>query len=178
MRYRLAEVTELEEQWQPILEFPTYSISNQGRVFNHRTNRVMRTSRNNFGHMKISLVDEYGYRRDQSVAKLVAEAFVDAPNLLCDQVVVLDGDFTNLFAENLAWRPKWFAWRFTRQLKVKQPNHYYNLPVFNLETGETYDSIVEAGMREGLLFDDIWRSTYSGSPCFPQSYVFTVVERV
>lgn len=167
-----------KEKWEQIIEFPSYSISNKGRVFNHRTNKVMRTSQTTHGHMKIALMDHRGYRYTRSITMLVAGAFVEPPNSLCDTVVVLDGVLSNVDAFNLAWRPKWFAWRYTHQLKETQPGHYYNLPVFNMENGEGYNSIIEAGMKEGLLFDDIWRSTWSGVEIFPYNYTFEVVERV
>lgn len=169
----------IEEQWVVIEEFPTYSVSSQGRVYNSRLDRFMRTNPNNFGHMKITLTDEEtGERYDRSLAKLVAEAFCMVPNSLCDQIVVLDGDFTNIVAQNLVWRPSSFAYKYTRQLKEQQPIHYHNLRVRNINTGVEYESVIDAGIREGLLFDDIWRSTYSLAQIFPHGFVFEIIERV
>lgn len=168
----------MEEIWRPILEFTNYDISNLGRVYNNKARMMMSTSQNNHGHTKITLTDHRGVRHTRSVALLVAEAFVEAPNLLCDQVVVLDGDLTNLRADNLAWRPTWFAWKYTRQLKELQPLHFHNLMVENIETGDLYENVIQAGMTEGLLFQHIWESTYKAKPCFPTGSVFEVVERV
>lgn len=113
-----------------------------------------------------------------SVALLVAEAFVEPDNLLCDQVVVLDGNFQNVAAENLRWRPKWFAWKYTHQLKTRQPLHYCNLPVVNIDTDEEHDSIIDAGIKYGLLFEDVWRSTFSGTPIYPYRERYEILERV
>ncbi|MET0786723.1 MAG: NUMOD4 domain-containing protein [Paenisporosarcina sp.] len=169
----------LEEEWRTIPEFTNYQISNFGNIYNIKYDMYMRTSVNNFGHVKITLKSHRtGQRYTRSVAQMVAEAFVEPPNLLCDAVVVLDGDFTNVRAENLVWRPTWFSWRYTHQLKWPQPLHYRNLPVINLQTGVEYNSIIEAGMNEGLLFADIWRSTYTGAPIFPYKAVFKVLQRV
>lgn len=168
-----------EEEWRTIPEFPTYSVSNLGNIFNTRDGHPMRNSRTQHGHVKITLVSEWdGARHTRSVAQLVAEAFVERPNVLCDQVVEMDGDLANVAASNLAWRPRWFAWKYARQVRTDQPMHYKNLPVVDLTTGVVYGSIVEAGIANGLLFKDIWESTYSRKPVFPYGSVFEVVERV
>lgn len=191
-----------EEQWLIIEDFPTYEISSRGQIYNHRTRQLMRTSVNNYGHVKITLkarhtqgrcdfcgafvdirVSKLGekpcpIRHTLSVALLVATAFVDRPTPLCDQLVILDGDFRNVSAYNLAWRPRTFAWKYTRQLKVDQPLHYLNLPVCNVISGNEYECIVHAGITEGLLFSDVWRSTYTGAAIFPNGSVFEVIERV
>lgn len=168
-----------QEVWKPISEFPTYQISNLGNIYNTRERLMMRTSRTPFGHVKITLKSEHSHERfTRSVPVLVAEAFVEAPNELCDQVIILDGDLENVAADNLAWRPRWYAWKYTRQLKVKQPIYYHNLIVHNLTTDFYYDSIIDAGVSEGLLFDDIWRSTYTLDSIFPYGHIFKISERV
>ncbi len=108
----------------------------------------------------------------------MAQAFVPSPNVLCDQVVLLDGTLTNVMAENLVWRPQWYAWKYARQCKIEQPRHYWNLAVENIDTGVRYQSIIEAGISEGLLFDSIWRSTYSGDPVYPNNHIFEIAEGV
>lgn len=166
-----------EEIWKIIPEFPNYQISNKGRVYNLRFDHLMRTSYTPFGHMKITLkASGSNVRFTRSVAQLVAEAFVDRPNILCDQVMILDGDFSNVVAENLAWRPRWFVWKYTRQLKERQPIYYQNLPVCNVRTGTVYNSVVEAGITEGLLFRDIWVSTHTGNFVFPNASIFEVIK--
>lgn len=168
----------MEEQWRTILEFPNYQISNKGRVFNLRTKREMNTSSTNYGHSKITLTDYDGKRYTRSVALLVAQAFVPAPNIMCDTLMVLDGNLDNVDATNLAWRPNWFAWKYTRQLKTIQPVHYHNLHVMNTTLGIEYSSIIEAGIAEGLLFSDIWESTYTGKKVYPDGCSFEILVRV
>lgn len=97
---------------------------------------------------------------------------------MCDQLIILDGNLSNVIFTNLAWRPRWFAWKYTRQLRVPQPLHYHNLAVCNLTTEFRYTSIVVAGIEDGLLFSDIWRSTYTRTPVYPQGYIFEIIERV
>jgi hypothetical protein len=167
-----------EERWRTIHEFPRYEISNKGNVYNTWNRRLMRTSSTTFGHVKITLTDYDGCRYTRSVALLVAQMFVAPPNYLSDYLMVLDGDLSHVESDNLAWRPRWFAWKYTRQLKTQQPTHYQNLAVLNLDTGMEYDSIIDAGMTEGLLFENIWESTYTGSETYPHGSRFDIIERV
>lgn len=167
-----------EERWRTILEFPKYEISDRGNVYNTIARHMMRTSISNYGNTKITLTDYDGSRHTRSVALLVAAAFVDPPNYLSDHIMVLDGDLANASAYNLAWRPRGFAYEYTRQLKLPQPNHYINLPVRNTSTGAEYDSIIDAGIAEGLLFKDIWRATYSGERTYPFGHTFEIFKRV
>lgn len=170
----------IEEEWKEILDFESYHISNLGRVYNLKRDSMMSTSRTFRNHLKITLQSPWnGRRHTRSVARLVAEAFVESPNILCDTVLILDGDFENVAAHNLVWRPRWYVWKYTHQLDTPFENqhHYFrNLKVCNIVTGVVYDSIMQAGMSEGLLFADIWRSTYTGDALFPYSSIFEIVK--
>lgn len=162
------------EEWSDLREFPRYMVSSEGRVYNKNTGRYMRISPNNYGHPKISLLTEHGTRETRSVAMLVAQAFIKKPNILCDRLIYLNGDLSDYRAVNLAWRPRGFGWQYSRQVRAEQPAYYRNLSVINTTTGVRYKNIVEAGMAEGLLFDHIWHSTYTGNPIFPNGSVWVV----
>lgn len=164
--------------WVSIRGFSNYSISDHGEIHNNKTHESMRPSINNHGTLKISLISDEGKRQTRSVAFMVAQEFVDPPNPLSTQVILLNGDSTDVRAVNLAWRPPWFAWQYTRQLKRQVPAYYKILPVVNVTYDIKYRSIIEAATTEGLLFDDVWKSTYSGSMPYPSDSVFEVIDRV
>lgn len=169
------------EVWEVIPDFPRYSVSNHGRVFDQYRNRFMTPSPNNHGHLRVGLWYDNGeevIRYTRTVAPFVANAFVYVPDRWCDQVVVLNGDFFNIAAWNLAWRPNGFAWEYTHQLKQQQPMQFHNLKVRNITDGIEYRSIVEAGINEGRLFKDIWRSTYTGDRIYPYGCEFRITTRV
>lgn len=174
----------IREEWRRIYEFPQYSISNYGRVRDEHRDRLMATSPNGFakynrGHLKISLLDRAtGVRYTRSIALLVAQNFVPAPDALSDAVIRLDGKEENVVAWNLAWRPHWFAWQYSHQLREDQPLAFTNLHVQNMDQGFVYKSIIEAGKSEGLLFHDLWRSVNTGARIYPHRCVYQVVERV
>lgn len=163
--------------WATILEFPEYEVSNWGLIFSKRRRVVLNTTRNNHGHVRISLTNHLG-RFTRSVSVLVATAFVPAHDSLCDTVVMLDGDKTNLNADNLVWRPRGFAWEYVRQLRNPTPRHFVTLSVVNVITGAEYENIEVAAKTEGLLYKDIWRSIHHGSPCYPGGCCFEVTQRV
>lgn len=165
------------ERWRIIVGFSSYSVSNYGRIKNNDRDRLMSASVTNFGHAKISLWSERtGRRHTRSVALLVAEAFCKKPDRLSDSVVMLDGFLENVFASNLVWRPRWFAWKYVRQLHTPIHRYYENLPLINITEDVEYRSIVECGMTEGLLFDDIWRSTYTAKPIYPHYNIYQILK--
>lgn len=163
------------QQWAVIDEFPDYEVSDFGLIFSVRRKIVMKTTQNNYGNLKINLINSYG-RQTRSVAPLVARAFVVPPDHSSVSVILLDGNKRNVAADNLEWRPHSFAWEYARQLRTPQPRHILNLKVTNVLTGEEYSNIESAGMAEGLLFKDIWRSTHQGSECYPTRAIFEVTE--
>lgn len=167
-----------EEQWADIRDFPDYEISNWGHVLNKRRQRLLSTSLNNHGHVKISLYAPNGYRYTVFVAKLVGEAFVEAPDRRCNRIMILNGVLASVSYWNLAWRPKWFVWQYYRQLRTSQHIFYKNLPVRDLTHAKEYESIIKAGMDQGLLYDDIWRSTSTGDVIYPNHSVFRVINGV
>jgi hypothetical protein len=163
-----------EVRWSVIPGFPTYVVNNMGQILNIETDRLMMISYTQQGNAKISLVGPEG-RQTLSVARMVAESFVLRPNPLSDSVIVLNGNQADLRAANLAWRPGWFAWKYTRQLKEQQPIYFHNLTIHDIVEGWYYKNVIDAGQRLGLLYADIWRSTYTGDSVYPGNSIFRVV---
>lgn len=144
----------MEILWAPIREFPDYSVSNYGDVVNEVTGRVLSQSTTTQGAYKVNIIHD---RRPhcRSVKVLVAEAFVEGQDETFDTPIHLDGNQYNCRSENLMWRPRWFAWKYTRQFVHLQP--YVSVgPILELESQVTYMTIYDAGTINGLLFQDIW----------------------
>lgn len=165
-----------EEVFADIFGFPRYAVSSHGRIYNKVFEKFMSPSRRApDGQLKISLIDENEIRHSLSVAYLVAEAFVERPNYLCTEVIVLDGNYHNMMANNLAWRGPRTAYLYARQMKFEPRKIYINLPVRNCNTGVEYENIVRAGITEGLIWDEIWESTYKGTPVPPFGYTYEII---
>lgn len=156
-----------------IPDFPFYTISEDGQVWNVRFGHPQQRSLTAHGDLKVTLTNYYT-RMTFSVRVLVAEAFVEPPDDLSDTVIIKNNDRADLRSENLAWRPRWFAWQYSRQFKKDQPDYYHNVPIINTRTGAKYTCIVNCAVSEGLLFDDIWRSANLGDRIYPSGDTYAI----
>lgn len=145
--------------------FPNYKITSDGRVFNLRTEKEMMLSPTLNGDLTVGLVREHRQYR-YSVKGLVARAFVDGETELFNTPILLDGDKHNLKAENILWRPRWFAWLYTRQFATK-PDWYFFGPLVDTTTNTPYPDYLTASITNGILCADIRESIYSGHHVFP-----------
>lgn len=167
----------MNEEWAPIPGFPLYSISDQGRVCNGKTGRIMRPQRTMTGELIVRLREngEYGTR---SIRRLVAEAFVERPrdtHVPFDVAVLLDGNPDNVVADNIMWRPMWFAQTYSRQFNKYSESPWVNTCVTtNLNTKVVYDSVIDASIEDGVLIQDIWKSDETGSSTFPTGHRYMI----
>ena len=79
-----------------ISHHPDYSVTEDGRVFTHISNKFMKPQ-NGRGYRRVAL-----NRVSHSVHRLVAEAFIPNPDNL-PEVHHIDGDKTNNNVSNLKW---------------------------------------------------------------------------
>lgn len=152
----------MRERWHELEEFPDYAISELGEVHNIKTGMPRRTSINQQGIVKISL---YHGREliTRSVAVMVAEAFCEGQTEFFNTPIHLDGDRENCRADNLMWRPRWFAVQYHRQFQ-SEDFHNMDVRIEDIETGEQYESVKEACMKLGLYYNDVYRSYIHEEP--------------
>lgn len=160
-----------------IQRFSNYNVSNLGRVRNVVTDRIIKLSRTKQGAVKVGLYDGNGKQYTRSLKLLVAHAFVPGyTHDLFNTPIHLDGDQVNCNADNLIWRPRWFAWKYARQFE--NIDEYVNRgPIYDCDTSLRYNNIAEAAMRLGLLCKDIHiASIVYGNPVFPTFHKFAWVK--
>lgn len=156
-----------------IKEFPNYEITSYGRVFNLKTGREMALSPTQHGDLTVGLVrDHHQYR--YSVKGLVARYFVPGESEFFDTPILLNGDRNDLRADNIAWRPRWFAWLWTRQFS-QMFSWYYFGPIIDMTTKMQYENYLQASMENGILCSDIKESIYNGKLVFPTHQYFEYV---
>jgi NUMOD4 motif len=160
----------LKEVWSEIPGFEHYVVSNEGRVYNQYLQREMILSPTQNGELTVGLTVR-GQQSRRSVKVLVAEAFVNGKDDLCNTPIQKDMNRENLNASNLEWRPRWFAWKYRRQFE-DIPHWVYTGPVQDTTTKEEYEHILEAATTLGILFSDIRLSIYNATPVFPVGSVF------
>lgn len=153
------------EQWLRLLDFPGYSVSNMGRVRNDRTSSILALGHSKSNHPFVKM---WRHERQvtRGVALLVAQAFVPLPahRYNTPTPIHLDGDATNCQADNLTWRPRWFANKHARQftMNLENPNR-----VRNIDTGVEYDSVWSIVFEQGVLFNDVVKSIINKTYVYP-----------
>lgn len=152
--------------------FPDYEISEFGRVFHRKNNREMILSPTQMGELTVGMY-RGGVQYRRSVKVLVARAFVPGETELFNTPIQLDGDRGNLRADNIVWRPRWFAWKYTQQFT--NPKVWYNNgPILECVLNEVYSTILDAAVAHGSLCADIYGSIDTELAVFPggENYVY------
>lgn len=162
-------------RWIDIPGFPEYEISDYGAVYSKHTKQELSLSLNTRGHAKVNLSRE-GVVHTRSVRVLVAQAFLEVPTDYESRqgdldVINLDGNAENNHWENLAWRPHWFAWKYARQFNQPIPDEYH-VYLLNTLTGETFDSVMAAGITYGEIWEYVYGSAISGRPVYPSGATY------
>lgn len=161
-------------RWQPIEDFPGYSISEEGEVRNDETERILLRTKNQRGILVVGLMKE-GKQYKRSVALLVAKAFLPPPTPESfDTVIHLDGDRTNVHESNLVWRPRWFAVRYHKQFEPGAPRGFEQ-SIQDTKTGIIYKTSWEAATQFGLIDREILIATLNRTYVWPTYQEFKVV---
>lgn len=158
------------EDWAQISEFPDYYVSTFGEVMNFETKRILKPSSTSRGALKVGLISG-GKQHTRVVKLLVARAFVYGETDIFDTPINLDGNARNNHVENIAWRPRWFAIKYTRQFKDSYPNEKRG-PVKDLDSGDIYPTVRYAAVENGLLFKEVFTSCLTGEVVFPTWQAF------
>lgn len=89
-----------------------------------------------------------GVQRKRTVSRLVAIAFLPEPqDSNFNTPIHLDGDRSNNRADNLMWRPRWFAIEYQQQFEREEDE----TPVKEVDSGLRFNSVREAAINYGLL---------------------------
>ncbi|MGW8178056.1 MAG: NUMOD4 domain-containing protein [bacterium] len=161
------------EEWAPIKGFPGYEVSSHGRVFNVERDRPMALLRNQHGVVNVGLT-RGKVQHKRSVAVLVARAFVPRrAHPSYNTPIHLDGDRTNCRADNLMWRPLWFAREYHRQ--ILGGHRFDTGPIREIHTKEIYDSAWHAATSLGLLERDIAYCLPTRTIVWPGMHIFEEV---
>lgn len=161
------------EVWRGIPSFPGSSVSSEGRVRNDKTNQIRVLLVNPHGIVHVGLYRD-GVQHRRSVAVLVADAFVPKPKLaVFNTPIHLNGDRTDVRADNLELRPLWFARKYHHQFS--QPRRGLNKPIEDTATGERFKTSWEAAITFGLLDREILLAVYNRTYVFPTLQIFALV---
>lgn len=91
------------ENWRVLTNFPGYEGSDEGRIRNIKTQRILKTHTDNRGYVRICLRKD-NHQHTVKAARVLAETFLgERPGL---DVSYRDFDRSNLDIENLEWRSR------------------------------------------------------------------------
>lgn len=164
------------EQWREIHGFPGYSVGDQGHVRNDETGRFLAKLINQRGLVNVGLCRD-GIQHKRSLPLLVARAFVplaDTYSEEFDTPINVDGDRHNNRADNLQWRPYWFAVKYVKQFK--SPPRGFRSPVENLDTGEKFSTSWDAAVKYGLLDFDLFLSIVNRTFVWPTYHRYRTLD--
>lgn len=135
----------MSEIWKTIKNFPRYSVSNQGRVRNNSTGKILKYRTKEYFQVVLSQ-GKSSTRKDCQVHRLVAETFIPNPKGL-PMVNHIDGNRFNNNVNNLEWVTNRenivHAYRtLNRQMGFKR--HKPSKKVIRVEDGKVFDSITDA----------------------------------
>lgn len=152
------------ENWGTIEGFEGYSVSDLGRVRNDHTGRDLTILKNQYQNRYVGL-NKDGVQHRRSLPLLVANAFVKHPQPSFKSLIHRDNNKQNNRADNLMWRPQWFAvkyWNQARRGKIGS-----DTPVVEIKNQEIYQDSWEASLAFGLLEMDLISSIINRTFTWP-----------
>lgn len=157
------------EQWRPLEQFPGYSASSAGHIRNDRRDSllsvVLTQNRPYVGLMY------NGVQVKRSLSKLICETFVPRPvNPLFTTPIHLDGQLINCEADNLLWRPRWFALKHLEQFRRRMPD--YDWGIREVKTREEFIDCWGPVFHYGLLYMDVVLAVFNKTYVFPTMHIF------
>lgn len=126
------------EIWKPLKNFPSYNGSSEGRIMNIRTRKIMKTSVDGRGYVKVCLRknnQQYTVR----VARVLAETFLgEHPGM---DVAYKNRDRSDVSIDNLEWRTRKDIARESFDNGRRHAPRSTAIRV--IETGKEYETVTE-----------------------------------
>lgn len=132
-------VTYDDEEWADILDYPNYMISNHGRIWNIKYDRLLKPSLDRYGYEYVCLYRN-GESENKWIARLVAIAFL-YPVLGSDLVNHDDGNKRHNHVDNLEWCTLTENRRHAFRTGLQTPPN--KKPVRVIETGDVFESLTD-----------------------------------
>lgn len=134
---------DIEESWVEIKDFPNYVVSNLGRVKNHKTGRVLKTTPNKGGYLSVKPCNEKRCVL-KYVHQLVAFAFIGIANGL--EINHIDGIKSHNSSNNLEYVTRSQNHKHAYDIGLRKCNG-------NVGKEKIAVKIIENGKRFGSISD-------------------------
>lgn len=161
------------DAWVPVEGFPGYSVNPLGQVRNDFSGRLLRPRYNQYGVPYVGFMKD-GKQCSRSLPRIVAQAFLSPSNAVFDTPIQLDGDRSNCRADNLMWRPRWYAVLYNRQFEERYVNPI-NAPIGVAGHDEIFPNSFAAACRFGVLEREVVLSILNNTLAWPTYQQFAIV---
>ena len=159
------------EEWMDLPGYPGYEASDQGRIRNER-GWILGTTQIEGARPFVALSTN-GRQVQRGLALLICQTFLETPRADFNTPIHLDGDLANCRVSNLAWRPRWFALKHTRQFRL---NLGESGAVRNIDTGIVYKTIWDVVFTFGVLYNEVVKSIINKTWVFPIYHRFEWID--
>lgn len=157
-----------DEVWEDIIEYKgslkinrytgLYKISNYGRLWSFRSNKLLSLFRNSNGYITVTLTDDNSNSNKQYVHRLVAQTFIPNSNNN-SEVHHIDGDKSNNHVKNLQWiNRSHHAWITFDSKVTKLQIEHKNTPVIQCDMSSNPIKIFNT--VEEYFYDDTGKIFY------------------
>lgn len=140
----------MKEVWKEIIEYPNYQVSDNGRIRNIKTNKILKPSVNSNGYLRVTL-SKNGKAKQFSVHRLVAGAFIPNDSNY-PQVNHKDENKQNNNINNLEWCDNRYNTRYSNSRAVFG---------YDGQSIIEYDAISDA-VKDGFNVGGIWQAIKKG----------------
>lgn len=163
-----------ESDWIPLEGFPGYTINFYGQVRREANRRILIPRLNEYGVAFVGMMRDW-QQCNRSLARLVACTFLGSPTDIFNTPIQLDGDPLNCRADNIMWRPRWYAVKYKRQFNEPYRNPI-NEPIHAIDHSEKFPNSFEAARRYGLLEEEVVLAIVNNTRTWPTYQEFELVE--
>lgn len=143
----------MEEKWLDIPEWEElYSISNTGKVYSKRFNKMVKIKTCDNGYLSVDLFSRKGgivRRKEAYIHRLVAIMFVEGRSEKANVVDHKDNDKTNNNADNLQWVS--YSYNNWKGAIGRKPRNTSG--VYIVQSGQTFESLKECAKFLNIPYD-------------------------
>lgn len=164
------ELAREPEEWVIIQDYPSYAVSNYGKVMHIRTQKPVRPQRDDYGFLKVNLWHEKRNHR-KSVHHLVAQAFLQFYRN-DRQIYHHDGNKRNNYVYNLRYSSN----HQITNLRQRRETLVFLSYIQIVETGQVFKTIRECANKTGLDVSAIYK-VLSGKRKTHKGYTLRRIER-
>jgi len=164
----------MTDDWASVQGFPGYSVNSEGQVRREKNGRILIPRFNQYGVPYVGLMREW-QQCSRSIPRLVANAFLPPPTEIFNTPIQLDGNPKNCRADNLMWRPRWYAVKYKRQFHRPYKDRIHE-PIHAIDKYENFPNSFAAARRYGLLEKEVVLSIVNNTPAWPTYQEFELVE--